>query len=240
MQSSLEHLPPHKQREIERVVEIIFEEFEDALALATQDWKRKGRISKIILYGSYARGGWVDEPHTAKGYQSDYDLLIIVNDKRLTDRADYWSKLDDRLIRFDEWYSGATEFIDGYKFYLDRRSFKKAAFLLHQAVESYYHCVLLVGTLHTPHIHNLAFLRTQAERIDARLFEAWPREVKADRSRFEKLKEAYIKARYSKHYSISAEELEWLGARVERRAEIVDGICRDRIAELEATARRAG
>ena len=83
MQSSLEHLPPHKQREIERVVEIIFEEFEDALALATQDWKRKGRISKIILYGSYARGGWVDEPHTAKGYQSDYDLLIIVNDKRL-------------------------------------------------------------------------------------------------------------------------------------------------------------
>ena len=309
MQSSLEHLPPHKQREIERVVEIIFEEFEDALALATQDWKRKGRISKIILYGSYARGGWVDEPHTAKGYQSDYDLLIIVNDKRLTDRADYWSKLDDRLIRelsvtkrlrtpvnfivhsldevnsgltqgryffidvardgialyeadgrelaepkpmtphaalemaqeyFDEWYSGATEFIDGYKFYLDRRSFKKAAFLLHQAVESYYHCVLLVGTLHTPHIHNLAFLRTQAERIDARLFEAWPREVKADRSRFEKLKEAYIKARYSKHYSISAEELEWLGARVERLPEIVDGICRDRIAELEATARRAG
>ncbi len=64
--------------------------------------------------------------------------------------------------------------------------------------------------------------------------------MKADRSRFEKLKEAYIKARYSKHYSISAEELEWLGARVERLAEIVDGICRDRIAELEATARRAG
>lgn len=141
---------------------------------------------------------------------------------------------------FDEWYSGATEFIEGYKFYLDRKSFKKAAFLLHQAVESYYHCVLLVGTLHTPHIHNLAFLRTQAERIDARLFEAWPREVKTDRSRFEKLKEAYIKARYSKHYSISAEELEWLGARVERLAEIVDGICRDRIAELETTARRAG
>jgi uncharacterized protein len=99
MQTSLEHLPPHKQREIERVVQIIFEEFEDALALATQGWKKKGRIAKIILYGSYARGGWVDEPHTAKGYQSDYDLLIIVNDKRLTDRADYWSKLDDRLIR---------------------------------------------------------------------------------------------------------------------------------------------
>ena len=57
MKNSLDHLPPQKQREIERVVEIIFEEFEAALALATQGWKKKGRISKIILYGSYARGG---------------------------------------------------------------------------------------------------------------------------------------------------------------------------------------
>ncbi|ETI65820.1 hypothetical protein C100_00465 [Sphingobium sp. C100] len=40
---------------------------------------------------------WVDEPHTAKGYQSDYDLLIIVNDKRLTDRVTYWAKLEARL-----------------------------------------------------------------------------------------------------------------------------------------------
>src|SRR3546814_5870192 len=62
-------------------------------------WKKKCRIDKLILYGSYARGGWVDEPHTAKGYRSDFDLLIIVNDKRLTERVDFWLKLEDRLIR---------------------------------------------------------------------------------------------------------------------------------------------
>lgn len=56
-------------------------------------------MHKVVLYGSYARGGAVDDTHTAKGYQSDFDLLIIVNDKRLTDRVEYWSKLDDRLIR---------------------------------------------------------------------------------------------------------------------------------------------
>lgn len=99
MKTDLDHLPANKQRELERVKAIIFEEFEDALALAKHEWKKKGRIEKIILYGSYARGGWVDEPHTAKGYRSDFDLLIIVNDKRLTDRVDYWLKLDDRLIR---------------------------------------------------------------------------------------------------------------------------------------------
>jgi predicted nucleotidyltransferase len=95
MKTSLDRLRPHKKRELERVVQIIFEEFEDALALARHQWKKRGRIEKIILYGSYARGGWVDEPHTAKGYQSDFDLLIIVNDKRLTDRVDYWLKLED-------------------------------------------------------------------------------------------------------------------------------------------------
>jgi predicted nucleotidyltransferase len=38
------------------VVQILFEQFEEATARATQDWKKKGRILKIILYGSYARG----------------------------------------------------------------------------------------------------------------------------------------------------------------------------------------
>ena len=99
MKTDLDHLPANKQRELERVKAIIFEEFEDAIALGTMGWKRKGRIDKVILYGSYARGGWVDEPHTAKGYRSDFDLLIIVNDKRLTDKIDFWSKLDDRLTR---------------------------------------------------------------------------------------------------------------------------------------------
>src|SRR3954469_19532012 len=99
MRTDLDHLPAAKQRELERVVQILFEEFDEARSLATQDWKKKGRILKIILYGSYARGGWVDEPHTAKGYQSDFDLLIIVNDERLTDRVEYWAKAEERLNR---------------------------------------------------------------------------------------------------------------------------------------------
>ncbi|MHA6688778.1 nucleotidyltransferase and HEPN domain-containing protein, partial [Mesorhizobium sp. A556] len=59
----------------------------------------KGRVLKIILFGSYARGEWVDEPHTMKGYRSDYDLLIVVNNRKLTDFAAYWYKAADRLLR---------------------------------------------------------------------------------------------------------------------------------------------
>lgn len=32
-------------------------------------------------------------------YQSDFDLLIIVNDRRLTDRVKHWSRHDERMMR---------------------------------------------------------------------------------------------------------------------------------------------
>jgi len=305
MRTELDHLPAAKQREIERVRAIIFEEFEDALVLAKHEWKKKGKIEKIILYGSYARGGWVDEPHTAKGYRSDFDILIIVNDKRLTDKVDYWLKLDNRLIRelaidktlktpvnfivhtlgevndglahgryffmdvakdgialyeaddrvlhtpkpktpeqalamakeyFAEWIPAADDFTESARHLIEKGRFKRSAFLLHQATESLYHCVLLVCTFYTPHVHNLGFLRTQAERIDMRLVDCWPRELRADRARFEKLKEAYVKARYSKHYRISEDELAWLGKCVEDLGRAVHTICTESIAELETKA----
>jgi predicted nucleotidyltransferase/HEPN domain-containing protein len=99
MKTSLDHLPERKQRELARIVEILHEEFEDALKEGSADFKKMGRILKIILFGSYARGDWVDEPHTMKGYRSDYDLLVIVNNRKLTDFATYWYKAADRLLR---------------------------------------------------------------------------------------------------------------------------------------------
>jgi predicted nucleotidyltransferase/HEPN domain-containing protein len=97
MRSSLEHLPEAKRRELQRVVEILFAEFQDAIALGTQTHKRMGRILKIVLYGSMARGDWVNDP--VGGYQSDYDLLVVVNHERLTDVVEYWSKAEEHLLR---------------------------------------------------------------------------------------------------------------------------------------------
>ncbi|PEQ10442.1 nucleotidyltransferase [Novosphingobium sp. PC22D] len=309
MKTSLDHLPAAKQRELERVVQLVFEEFEDALALSQHEWKKAGRIHKLILYGSYARGNWIDEPHTAKGYKSDYDLLIIVNDRRLTDRVRYWGRLDERLTReygiagtlktpvnfivhtlqevndglaqgrfffidvardgialyeaddvdlpepkprtphqalemareyFEEWFPAGTGRLDTAKYVQGQGRLKEAAFNFHQATECLYHTVLLTCSFYTPHVHNLGFLRAQAERIDERLLSIWPADTRKQRALFEKLKEAYVKARYSKHYRVSAEELAWLGERVDALAAIVEAICTERIAHLEATARDAG
>jgi predicted nucleotidyltransferase/HEPN domain-containing protein len=305
MRTDLDHLPSNKQRELERMVQIVFEEFGDALALATNDWKKKGRILKLVLYGSYARGGWVDEPHTAKGYQSDYDLLIIVNDGRLTDRVEYWSKLDDRLNRefsitgalrtpvnfivhslqevndglaqgryffmdiardgialyqaddtsllaprpktpeaalmlaqeyFDDWFPTAMGFRRNGGYAMTDGDHKLAAFLLHQTAERLYHCVLLTVTFYTPHVHNIGFLRAQAERLDRRLCYVWPSDTRNERAMFTKLKEAYVKARYSKHYQITHEELAWLAQQVEELGRVVQDVCLERIAALRDAA----
>ena len=55
MKTSLDHLPLRKQRELARIVEVLHEEFEDALKEGMADFEKLGRILKIILFGSYAR-----------------------------------------------------------------------------------------------------------------------------------------------------------------------------------------
>ena len=50
-------------------------------------------------------------------------------------------------------------------------------------------------------------MRTRAERFDRRLQGIWPMASRKDRGMFEKLKDAYVKAGYSKHYRISDQEL---------------------------------
>jgi predicted nucleotidyltransferase len=97
VKTSLDHLPDAKRGELEQIVEILFAEFEDALAGKNAPRRKAGRILKIILFGSYARGGWVDDPKS--GYKSDYDLLVVVNHEELTDLAEYWGAADDHLLR---------------------------------------------------------------------------------------------------------------------------------------------
>lgn len=99
MKADLDHLPDIQRGELERVQKILLGEFAEATSRASQSWKRNGRILKIILFGSYSRTDWVDEPE--RGYQSDFDLLIIVSHADLTDIADYWYVAEDKILHDD-------------------------------------------------------------------------------------------------------------------------------------------
>ncbi|WP_372784609.1 HEPN domain-containing protein [Phenylobacterium sp.] len=297
MKTSLDHLPDGKRRELSRVVEILFAEFEDALKGRNAPHRKAGRILKIILFGSYARGDWVDDPKG--GYKSDYDLLVVVNHPELTDLPDYWGKADDHLLRayqiaheltapanfivhdladvnkqlkrgrpffidivrdgvvlyeapdhpfehpeplsaaeaaveaqgyFDDWNGKALSALKVARFAIGENEFKDAAFLLHQATERLYHCLLLVLTLYSPKSHKLNFLRSQAERLAPLTIAAWPGDTRFEQRAWELLRRAYVDARYSKHYKISLEELAWLVARVAVLQQTVSNICDEHLA----------
>ncbi len=300
MKTSIDHLPVAKQRELARIVEILHEEFDDALKLATSEKKKRGRILKIILFGSYARGGWVEDH--GSGYLSDYDLLIVVNRHELTDFADIWYKAEDRLIRsklikipvqfivhslqdvnsqlaegryffsdiaregialyelkghqlngpkpptpqlgydmakeyFDEGLARSRSYLETVKFLRnkpEREHQNHAAFELHQAAEHAYGTLLLTLTLYKPQSHNVEFLRSLAEDIAPDLIGAWPRDQRRSRRMFQLLKRAYVEARYSKHYKITPEELEWQEARVKALQDSVERTCKKRLSTLEA------
>lgn len=97
MRTDLDHLPAAKRRELERVTRILFDEFEDAIKTKLSAKRKAGRILKLILFGSYARGGWVED--RANGYLSDYDILVVVNGDDFTDLQSWWGPADDHLVR---------------------------------------------------------------------------------------------------------------------------------------------
>ena len=298
MKTDLDHLPEAKQRELKRILDILFEEFENAFVTSLSDWKRQGQIRGVILFGSYARGDWVDERHSGKGYQSDYDLLIIVSHEKLTDYYELWGPLWERLFRdsqiktpvtfivhtldqinqelslgryfyvdirkqgivlhetpncrlkepqplsvqdaldlaeeyAEEWIESADSALMLSRYAMEKDKLKDAAFLLHQSTERIYNAFLLTLTNYSPATHNLNALRSLSEDRDKRLIDAWPRETKADKKPFNKLVDAYVKARYSKHYKIDKETLVWLIARVEHLHQLVETACKERIEELK-------
>jgi predicted nucleotidyltransferase/HEPN domain-containing protein len=303
MRTDLDHLPEGKRRELTHVIEIVREGFAEAISRRTMERFRNGKILKIILFGSYARGDWVEDP--VGRYFSDFDLLIVVSHEDLTDVPEFWAKTEDRLLAevsegrklrtpvsliyhslddvneklrlgrfffidilregiilfeelghpfvepqplsprealdesrdyFERWMQSANEALGTARFAMSQGWSNKAAFDLHQAVERLYQCLFLVRTLYTPKTHNLNRLRALAEDMEPSLKQVWPGATREEKRAYARLREAYIKARYSREYRVTEAELEWLGSRVDLLKTPVERACVARLETLEQAA----
>jgi predicted nucleotidyltransferase/HEPN domain-containing protein len=94
MKNSIDHLPASKRSNLTYIVEVLRDELEQVTGFAN-GVKKRGRILKIILFGSYATGKWVNNP--AYGYVSDYDILVIVNQQELVEEYKIWDLAEDRI-----------------------------------------------------------------------------------------------------------------------------------------------
>lgn len=297
MKRPLRKLPLAKQRELDAAVGIIQEGFAKAISTRRADRLKNGRILKIILFGSYARGDWVHDP--VGRYFSDFDLLVVVDHEDLTD-FEFWEDVEKRLLAelsagamrtpvslivhslddvnwklehgrgffidiardgvvlqdtpgvafsepqplppstaleeaieyFEEWKESEGGFARLAAFAITSGDFKHAAFLLHQVTETIYQGLLQVLTFYSPKSHNLIRLRNMTEPLEPRLREVWPHDIKFEKRCFELLRAAYVKARYSRHYRITDEELAYLTDRIEVLRQVVIDASEKRIAEL--------
>lgn len=294
-------LPEPKRRELTHVVEAIKSGFARAIRHRTMERFRNGKLLKIILFGSYARGDWVEDP--IGRYFSDYDILVVVDHEDLTDVSEFWAATEERLLGdltegkllrtpvsliyhsledvneklrlgryfftdvvadgivlfeesrhafvepkqlsptealqetrdyFEEWFESAAKFKRASNFLSGENAPKEAVFNLHQATERLYHCVFLVRTLYSPKTHNLNRLRALTEQLEPSLRTVWPTNERFQKRAYNLLREAYIKARYSREYEISSGELAWLSDRVGILQAIVRDVCLARICQLES------
>lgn len=301
MKRPLRQLPIAKQRELDAAVEIIETGFAKAIATRRADRLKNGRILKVILFGSYARGDWVHDP--VGRYFSDFDIVIVVDHEDLTD-FEFWEDVEKRLTaelsagamrtpvslivhslddfnwklehgrgffidilrdgvvlkdtpgitfseprplppttafeeaseHFEEWKESEAGFARLAAFAISNGDLKHAAFLLHQTAETLYQGLLLVLTLYSPKSHNLVNLRKMTEPLEPRLREVWPQDTKFQKRCFELLRAAYVKARYSRHYRITEEELAYLVERIELLRQIMNGASEARLGALRDAA----
>jgi predicted nucleotidyltransferase/HEPN domain-containing protein len=301
MKRPLRKLPIAKQRELDAAVEIIQDGFAKAISTRRADRLKNGRILKIILFGSYARGDWVHDP--VGRYFSDFDLLVVVDHEDLTD-FEFWEDVEKRLLAelsagamrtpvslivhslddvnwklehgrgffidiardgvvlqdtsgvafsephplppstaleeasdyLEEWKESFDDFMLAADTLMQRGRTKRAAFNLHQAAETLYQGLLQVLTLYSPKSHNLIRLRNMTEPLEPKLRDVWPHDTKFQKRCFELLRAAYVKARYSRHYRITDEELAFLTERIEVLRDVVREACEARIDELRRLA----
>jgi len=301
MVRTLDHLPQGKQAELAFVADVLRTSFDEERSTRQSPGLRDGAILKIILFGSYARGDWVEDP--VGRYFSDYDLLVVVADEVHTDVLEYWETAEQRLLDalasgarlrtpvsfivhsiadvndqlvkgryffvdivrdgialfeapghpfaepqplaredalaeaegyYEEMVEGARGAFLGAEFYVGQGLDKLAAFMLHQTAERLYNGLLLVTSLYTPKSHNLIRLRNLAEGVEPALAEVWPTDSKFHKRCFELLRAAYVKARYSRRYKVTPEELAWMRERVELLQSRVVAICDARLASLRS------
>jgi HEPN domain-containing protein len=130
---------------------------------------------------------------------------------------------------FDHWFESAGQFFAHHEDAAARGWNPKAAFELHQAAERYFATALLVFTGTKPTVHDLRKLVALVAPLHPLLAEPFPMATEEDEYLFNLLRRAYIEARYSKSYRITAEQLAALGERVKDLAGRVERACKERI-----------
>ncbi|MFC1677213.1 HEPN domain-containing protein [Planctomycetota bacterium] len=130
---------------------------------------------------------------------------------------------------FDEAFTSAKNFYTLFETAFEKKLYKEAAFLLHQATEFASKTILLVFGSECPQEHHLDILGDLAADYCPQLAGILPRETDEEKELFELLDYAYIGARYDMHYKITKHQLEKLAPCVKELHTKTEIVCKEKI-----------
>ena len=135
---------------------------------------------------------------------------------------------------FDKLFPYACDFLGSVKgYFVPKGQYNLSAFMLHQACEKLYNCILMVFTNYRPKSHKIKELGWMVKRFSMELTTVFPQNTDTEKECFDLLCRSYIEARYNKDFSISQEQLEHLISRVDILKDITERLCKEKIAEYD-------
>ncbi|WP_074371315.1 HEPN domain-containing protein [Vibrio spartinae] len=159
--------------------------------------------------------------------------LFAATPKPLAEPGDLTEAEKREIARkhYEQWFESAEQFFVSYEDDIKRQWLKKSAFMLHQSAERFLACALLTCTNYLPKSHDIEKLGKLCSQIDPDFATIFPLDSKLHRRSFRRLQRAYIEARYSEHYEVTEEELNYLAGEVQRLQELTERVCRDKIGD---------
>ena len=145
-------------------------------------------------------------------------------------KLDYTEIRDRAQKYFDDKFGKANQFLKGVSFYCADKDYNMASFLLHQSAETFLRTIPMVFILYGHKSHNLPELMNATKKHAPEIFKALPRDTPEEKRLFDLLQRAYIESRYNPDFEITQADVYALVPKIEHLREIVEKVCRERIA----------
>lgn len=133
---------------------------------------------------------------------------------------------------YDDKFSDGLDFFKGANFYYQEENYHMTAFMLHQATESFLKTIPLVYILYGYKEHDLQFLIEKCKPYTLELAKVFPCDTDEEKRLFDLLRRAYLEARYNKkNFIVTKADIDALVPKIELLRDIVEKVCKERIAE---------
>ncbi len=139
---------------------------------------------------------------------------------------------------YDDKFGRAMSFVRCARHDIDDGDALMASFHLHQAAENFLRTLPMVFILYGHKSHDLSELMNAAKKHTTEFYKAFPRDTEEEKRLFDLLQRAYIESRYNPNFEITKADIDALLPKVEELRNIVQVVCRDRIAYYTAQIKK--